>query len=157
MFWPCSIGYSNFRSFTEGIFTLWNHFRDGMAIMESLQCLNILPSWELQKDHLLWTVLLGCYPGTSLSTSFCASRCSSPFPNLVGERGGRRTKYDKNLSHSHGIHIICVKQLGLELLFWNPCPPVPVIYALLSESSMSFYLPVSDTMLQRLRIYFSNE
>lgn len=29
MFWPCSIGYSNFRSFTEGIFTLWNHFRDG--------------------------------------------------------------------------------------------------------------------------------
>lgn len=39
-------------------------------------------------------------PGSSLSTSFCASRCASSFPNLVGERGGRRTKYDQNLSES---------------------------------------------------------
>lgn len=149
MFWFCSIGYSNFRSFTEWICTLWNHFRDGM------------PSWS----HF-GAYFLGNYRRTICSEQcYCAavqvplstSSCASGHPTLVGKRGGRRTKYDKHLSHSRGFHIICVKQLGLELLFWTPGPPVPVTCALLSDRSMVIHLPLSDTMLQKLKIDFSDE
>lgn len=111
--------------------------------MKSFQCLNTLHSWESQEDRFLGQMLLRWSMGTSFPTSLCASRNTSSFPNLIGERGGKRTKYDQNFRESFMVSRHLFRAIWPRTAILTSCPPFQSCMHYESESSMSNPLPYS--------------